>query len=220
MSNIGIYIRQYLTRILVIVCILTVIASYIFVSPQISRANTELQLWNSNIGTFALFTGFITIFIRFGRKVMNREEDWQFGIYTLFVIIAWTAFGIYNGSVSAVYIKAYYATKVALHAASIGMLVFFFLSAVFRVFRINDLRGAILPICASILVAANAPWAQSIFPGITNIGMWFMDNMQMAGARSIVMVAAVGGIALGVRVLLGLEHGALRAVKSSEGGEG
>lgn len=216
MSDIVVFVRSYLTRILVIICILTVLVSYIFISPQVSKANIELQLWNSNIGTFALFTGFITIIIRFGRKVMNKEEDWQFGIYTLVVIFAWIMYGTYFGAFSSEYIKAYYATKVGLHAASIGMLVFFFLSAVFRVFRIKDLRGVVLPICASILVAANAPWAQKIFPGISNMGMWLMDNVQMPGARSIVMVAAVGGIALGVRILLGLEHGALRAIKSSE----
>lgn len=216
MSRSVFQVTGYLTRILVVVCILSVLISYFFVIPQMTAVSDELLRWQTNIGTFALFTGIITIALRFGRKVKNREEDWYFGLYTLIIIAIWVLFGTYFGAFSATYIKAYYSTKVALHAASIGLLIFFNLSAMYRVFRITRLRGAILPICAAILIAANSPWGQTLFPGISNVGMWLMDNLQMPGARSIVMVAAVGGIALGIRILLGLERGALRAVRAAE----
>lgn len=212
------YIRTNLTRVLIAVCLLTVLISYFFIAPPVTAAFTELSKWNTNIGTFALFTGLIVIVIRFARTIINRQEDWVFCLYTLILIGAWTTFGIYYGVFSDTYIKAYYSTKIALHAASIGLLIFFNLSAIYRVFRIKNYRTAIFSIAASILVAANSPWGQNLFPGISTLGAWVMDNLQMPGSRTIVVVAAIGGIALSIRILLGLEKGALRAVRSGRGG--
>lgn len=214
-------IRTHLTRVIIAICALTTLISYLFVAQPATDVFTELQKQNTNIGTFALFTGFIVIIMRFVQKIMKKEEDWQFCIYAFAIMALWIPLGVYVGQSSAEYVKAFYSTKVALHAAAIGLLIFFNLSAVYRVFRMKDFRTAILPITAAILVATNSPWAQSLFPGINAAGMWLIDNLQMPGARTITIVAAIGGLALGVRILLGLERGALRAVKpvESTGGE-
>lgn len=212
------YIRTNLTKALIAICILTLLISYFFIAPPVTAAATELSNWNTNIGTFALFTGLIVIIIRYARTIVNREEDWVFCLYTLALIACWTTFGIYYGVFSDTYIKAYYTTKIALHAASIGLLVFFYLSAIYRVFRMKNFRTALFAVAASILVAANSPWGQSVFPGISTFGAWLLDNLQMPGARTIVVVAGIGGIALSIRILLGLERGALRAVRSGRAG--
>jgi hypothetical protein len=212
------FIRTYLTRILIIVTVVTILLSYFALSTQAVDFATELRKQNTNIGTFALFTGLIVIIIRFGRNIVQKAEDWPFSIYALGVMALWIPLGIWVGISSDAYIKAYYSTKVALHAGAIALLIFFNLSAVYRVFRIKDFRGAILPIASALLVAANAPWAQSLFPGIGTVGSWVMDNLQMPGARTITLVSAIGGLALGVRILMGWERGALRAVRPAEGG--
>jgi hypothetical protein len=219
-ATISLITRKYVTRIIIVVFALMTLLSYLFVAPQITSNYNSSLVFNTNMGYFYLFSGLLVISIRFIRRIIVRAEEWYFGAFALVIIAAWVVYGTIVGYSSSEYIKAYYSTKVALHASAIGLLLFFNLSAVYRVFRMQNFRSVLFLVCASILVAANSPWGQSLFPGINVLGAWIMDNLQMPGARTITMIEAVGAIAISVRILLGMERGALRAVTTTETGGG
>jgi hypothetical protein len=63
------------------------------------------------------------------------------------------------------------------------------------------------------VVARNAPALVSLWPGFTTLGDWTMDVVVGGGTRGIVIGAAIGAIATGLRTLIGYETGYLGRVR-------
>lgn len=207
------YVRTYLVRLLIIIGLVATLASYYFVSPQVDAVANELNIWNMNIMTFTLFVGIFTIFSRYIKSVMDRSKYWPYMLYGMVLIIVWIIFGTYTGIYSDIYQTAFLSTKITLHIAILGQLIFFMTSAAYRLFRIRTMRTAVFAICAMAIVACNAPWLLGPFPIVDKISFWLLNNPSMAGARALMITGGIGGVVLGIRLLLGLEKGALRATE-------
>jgi len=119
--------------------------------------------------------------------------------------------GLFSGLYSDLYQTAFLSTKITLHIAILGQLIFFYLSAMYRTFRVRTLRTGILVICALIMVVLNSPITLSIWSGADGISYWLLNNLGMGGARAVVITSGVGGVVLAFKILMGLEKGALRA---------
>lgn len=205
------YVRTYLTRIVLIVSCLGIIIGYYFASPSATSLSSELYLWDMGIMSFTLFVGLLTIFARYGKSIMKRDENWIFHLYCLAMIVIWIPFGLTTGINSDIYQTVYFSTKITLHIAILGLLLFFCVSAMYRTFRIRSLRTAVFAVLTLAMVFLNAPYLTTPFPSLTKVAFWFLDNPQMAGARAMVMCSGIGGVILGLRVLLGREKSATRA---------
>jgi len=204
------YIRTYLAQAVIIVGCLAMLIGYFLVSPEAGRVADELNIWNMNVGTFTLFVGIITIFMRYGRSIINRDPNWLFHLYCLVVIALWVPFGTLTGVYSDLYQTLYLNTKITLHITIIGEMIFFCVSAMYRTFRIKSFRTFVLAFLAALMIVFNAPWLTTPFPQVGDAAYWLLNNPQMAAARAMVICGGIGGIILGIRILLGLEKGALR----------
>jgi hypothetical protein len=111
------------------------------------------------------------------------------------------------------YQTAFLSTKITLHIAILGQLIYFYVSGAYRTFRLKSLRTAALALSAVLIILANAPWIQNPFPIVGEFAYWLLNNPNMAGSRAIVITGAIGAIVLGLRVLLGLERGAMRVTE-------
>lgn len=204
------YIRTYLARVVIIVGVLAMLISYYFVNPTVSSIATEMRLWNTNIGSFSLFVGLISIFARYGRSIMNRAPNWYFHLYCLAVIVIWLIFGWNTGIYADIYQKAYLSTKITLHITIIGQLIFFCVSAMYRTSRVRSLRSAVFVFFTVLIIVLNAPWMLTPYPQAGNLSTWLLDNVQMAPSRAMVLCGGIGGLILSMRIIMGLEKGALR----------
>jgi hypothetical protein len=216
MSATSTYIRTYLSRIVVIVGVVATLAGYYFKSAPISAVANELNLWNMVIGSFTLFVGLISVFARYSRSIMNRSRNWMLHAYCLAVIVVWIILGNIIGMYSTLYQTLYLSTKITLHITIIGQLIFFSVSGMYRTFRVRSLRTAVFAFFTVLIIILNMPPLITPFPIFGDLAYWLLDNPQMAGARAMVMCGGIGGVILGIRILLGVEKGALRAT----GGEG
>jgi len=209
------YVRGYLVRLLIITGCLSALISWYFVSPQADTAFTELNIMNMNISLFTLFVGIITISARYIRTIKAREKYWPYQLYAMVLMILWVIMGTTVGLFSDFYQTAYLSTKITLHIAILGQIVFFMASGAYRVFRIRNLRTAIFAIGAATLCALNAPWIAIPFPQLDPFREWLLSHPGMAPGRGIMIAGAIGACALGIRVFLGLEKGALRVTEAA-----
>lgn len=213
MSKSFVAARGYVTRLLVLVGCLSVLAAWYFTSPEVSSLANELQIWNINIGTFTLFVGVLTLSMRYYTNIKNRESRWQYKVYSLVLIAVWIIFGLNSGLYSNIYQVAYLNTKIMLHISSLGMLVFFLISGAYRVFRMRSIRAAWFASLATFIGLLLHPWVSTAFPVSDTILYWLLDNPAMAGVRALMISGAIGGVVLGIRVILGWEKSALRATE-------
>jgi hypothetical protein len=86
-----------------------------------------------------------------------------------------------------------------------ALLAFFIASAAFRAFRIRSPEALLLAIAAFILMLGRVPLGNSIHPYIPAAADWLMEIPQNAAKRGILIGAALGVMATGIRVILGLE---------------
>ena len=215
MSSTLTYIRLNLARLLIIIGILSAFGTWFFSVTIIDQIFTEINVWNINISTFTLFTGLLVISLRYIRGIQTRTSDvWIFQVYALVLIVAWIIFGVFVGQFSDLYQTAFLSTKITLHIAILGQVIFYYVSGAYRTFRIKTLRTAVLAGFAIIIICLNAPWLQNPFPVAQDISYWLLNNPQMAASRAMVITGGIGSIVLGIRVLLGLEKGIQRITEA------
>ena len=92
------------------------------------------------------------------------------------------------------------------NATMFALLAFFIASAAFRAFRARNVEAALLLGAAILILLGRAPIGRSISQYLPEVADWILDIPNNAGRRAIMMGAALGGIATGLRVILGLER--------------
>jgi hypothetical protein len=93
-----------------------------------------------------------------------------------------------------------------------ALLAFFIASAAFRAFRIRTVEAGMLAVAALIVMLGRVPigdLATHGLPSFLRLGamqQWIMDFPQNASKRAILIGAALGVMATGLRVILGIER--------------
>ncbi len=87
-----------------------------------------------------------------------------------------------------------------------ALLAFFVASAAFRAFRARNTEAALLLTAAIVMMLGRAPLGRALWDALPDIAQWLLDVPSNGGRRAIMMGAAVGAIATGLRVIVGLER--------------
>lgn len=96
-----------------------------------------------------------------------------------------------------------------------SLLAFYIASAAFRAFRIRTVEAGLLAVAALIVMLGRVPvgdvltsWMPGWMHAFTLPAMqdWIMENPQNAAKRAILIGAALGVMATGLRVILGIER--------------
>jgi hypothetical protein len=97
-------------------------------------------------------------------------------------------------------------------ATMFGLLAFFIASAAFRAFRIRTIEAGLLAVAAMIVMLGRVPIGTVLTSSLpeplqlATIQEWVMNNPQNAAKRAILIGAALGVMATGLRVILGVER--------------
>jgi hypothetical protein len=115
------------------------------------------------------------------------------------------------GPTGRVYVWIYDYVFYPCNATMFALLAFFIASAAFRAFRARNAEAALLLGAAIIIMLGRAPIGRAISDLLPLISDWILDVPNNAGRRAIMMGAALGAIATGLRIILGLERSHLGA---------
>lgn len=87
-----------------------------------------------------------------------------------------------------------------------ALLAFFVASAAFRAFRARNTEAALLLGAAILVMLGRAPIGGAISDIFPTLSQWLIDIPNNGGRRAIMMGAAIGAVATGLRVIVGLER--------------
>ena len=99
-----------------------------------------------------------------------------------------------------------------LSATTFSLLAFFIASAAFRALRIRSVEAGLLAAAALIVILGRVPIGDALtgwLPGplrLAALQQWIMEVPQSAARRAVLIGAALGVMATGLRVVLGLER--------------
>ncbi len=148
--------------------------------------------------------------------ISKRESGWQYKIVLVIALVATITIGaiegrgfLAEGNVSKWIYDQLYSPMAA---TMFSLLAFFIASAAFRAFRIRTVEAGLLAIAALIVMLGRVPlgtlltsWLPESI-GLPAVQDWIMEIPQNAAKRAILIGAALGVMATGLRVILGIER--------------
>ncbi len=178
-----------------------------------------LQWYNILLG-FTLILGIDTLIAYHWRKIKTNPKDKPYSIaliasivITLFIgIFSWIKYGdpFKAGSPFMFYYDYIF---VPLQSTMFALLAFFIASAAYRAFRARNLEATLLLIAAAFVMIGRVPAGDNILNiylfgyhiTLPKIAAWILDTPNMAVQRGILIGVALGGIAMSLRIILGIE---------------
>jgi len=225
----SVFVRRNIPIIIVFVTSLLVMLDYFLLLPPVDTATNKswtdatvkiLQNWGIILTAFALGFGAVNLFYLHTRHISRRSKaQWPFSLWLLLMIILFTGIGVAFGATSTTYSWLYNASYFALSATVYSSLGFYMTSGIFRALRARNIDAAILLITGGIALAKNAPALASAYPILVSIDSWLNAVPTTSAMRGIMIGAALGALALGLRTMMGRETGFLgRQTEAERGG--
>jgi len=157
--------------------------------------------------------------------IYRRQPGWIYKLVLVISLIATTIIGLAEGrnwqDPSSASIWIYDHLFSPMSATMFALLAFFIASAAFRAFRIRTVEAGLLAVAALIVMLGRVPLGDLLsdwlfqakwLPGaphtlqLSSLQEWIMDVPQNTAKRAILIGAALGVMATGLRVILGIER--------------
>jgi hypothetical protein len=221
-------VRRQIPILIVLVTALIIMADYFLKLPPIdvvtnkswtSTVVTDIQNWGIVLAAFALGFGAVNLTYLHTRHISRRTKgQWPFSIWLLLVIIIFAGTGIATGATSSAYSWLYNSSYFALSATVYSSLGFYMTSGIYRALRARNMESALLLIVGAIAIMRNAPAIAVAAPIVINMEAWISAIPTTSAQRGIMIGAALGAIALGIRTMIGRETGFLGRLTEAEKG--
>jgi hypothetical protein len=205
--------KNQVTRYITLFFGMFFIVSAFIVAPEYKAAEKQLNNWALIIISFAYILGVINVARIHAHKVGRRVSGWGYSVVTLFGMGVMIIFGIFvpvawmggyeQGSLFA---WLFDNGQVPLQATMFSLLAFFIASAAFRAFRVKNVLASLLAVTAVLVMMGRVSLGEMIWPDFPRFVEWIMSNLQTAGQRAVKIGAALGAVATGLKIVLGIEQ--------------
>lgn len=148
--------------------------------------------------------------------VVRRQPGWTYKLVLVAGLVVTVALGLIEGrDFQALGTRStwiYDQVYSSMSSAMFALLAFFIASAAFRAFRIRTAEAALLAAAAFLVMMGRVPLGGVLTAGLPHewrvetIAQWILDVPQNAANRAILIGAALGVMATGLRVILGIER--------------
>ncbi len=177
--------------------------------PAIKTTYDDIQQWVIIVVAFTYVLGVANVLRINWTQVSRKEKDWPFKIVLIGGMLATIAIGFSEGSHylddGSRFTWIYNTFYSSMSATMFSLLAFFIASAAFRAFRVRTMEAFLLSVAAFILMLGRVPIGNLIHPALPEAADWLMEIPQNAAKRGILMGAALGVMATGFRIILGIE---------------
>lgn len=172
--------------------------------------------WAAVITAIGLLLGIFSVVGSHVQRVRQRSVDWGYSLLLLLGLLAVIVVGMFfplpgrgglvlPSTLAEIPIRTFFSVVYEPLASSLlALLAFFSLSAALRALRRGSADASVVIVVAVlVLLVQLAPVAA--LPGVGNSIQWLNDYVALAGARGLLIGAAIGAVVAGVRVLLGFD---------------
>ena len=148
--------------------------------------------------------------------IYKRTPGWPYRVVLVIGLVVTIAIGLMDGrgfqEAGTRFTWIYNTFYNSMSATMFALLAFFIASAAFRAFRIRTVEAGLLAVAAIIVMLGRVPLGNVLTGALPErfqlqaIQEWVMNNPQNAAKRAILIGAALGVMATGLRVILGIER--------------
>lgn len=166
-----------------------------------------LKAWGAIVFAFAVLLGLANVVLFHVRRIVARDSQMPFSVLILATtLVVFLLVSPLPGSTSAGAQWVLRYVYQPLEASFLALLVFFIATAVYRALRVRTWEMALFALSAVIVLIGSVPFMQVISPLIPAAKEWVINVPALAGVRGILLGAALGIIATGLRLLTGIDR--------------
>ncbi|WP_129628215.1 hypothetical protein [Candidatus Oscillochloris fontis] len=175
-----------------------------------------LVRWAALITAIALLIGIMSVAWSHLQRVRQRHAEWGYSLVLLAGMVLVIVVGIFfplpgrSGiilprSLAEQPIHVLFALIYQPIASSLlALLAFFSLSAILRALGRRSVDALVIVGIALVVLVVQLP-PVAMVPGVTAVVQWMSDYVALAGARGLLIGAAIGALVASIRVLLGFD---------------
>jgi hypothetical protein len=194
---------KWLSTAVAIAVGIIVLLGFFFTLPLLDVLSITFKEWAIILTAFALLVGLINLLLVHLARIFRRQEPGAF--YSLIVLltsitvmIIGLLFGVADGPMSWIFNNIY----VPLQGAFFALTVFFLATAAYRAMRARSVETLMMLIAALIVFLGQTPLVNLL----ADAKEWALGIPSTAGVRGILLGVALGTIATGLRLLIGIDR--------------
>jgi lysylphosphatidylglycerol synthetase-like protein (DUF2156 family) len=160
--------------------------------------------WLQIIGVLAVGLGLVSLTQVNLIKVRRRVAGWGYALITLIGLALMLATGFvwdYRDVKNPFQFLFEYAL-LPIYATMFSLLAFYIASAAFRAFKARNALATTILVTALIVMLGQVPVGAPLAP----IKSWIMEIPNMAGFRAIMLGIGLGGVAMALKIIFGIER--------------
>ncbi|NVM23284.1 MAG: hypothetical protein HWN68_16060 [Desulfobacterales bacterium] len=196
--------------VITVIVAIFMLLEYYFPVPGIKSTAKTIRDWAVIIAAFALGLGAANLLRIHSLNIQRRTTGiWPFSIWLIFMLLLFFVVGVTLSIEHTAYKWIYQNGYLVLYASVFSLISFYVITSFYRAMSIRSIETSILIVCAIFAMLKNTPAAVAFWPGFETIGTWLLDVPNASVHRAAILTAAIGSIALSIRVLMGRERAQL-----------
>jgi len=164
--------------------------------------------WAIIVAAVALILGLINLLSVHFKRIGDRAEGWPYSIALILAMLAVAVPGLLDAAGPRNSLVAWIFANVQypLQAAMFALLAFFIFTAAYRAFRLRHWESTFFILAGVFVLLGATPLTDTLWSGFADIRAWILAVPAMAGARGIILGAALATVIAGTRILLGIDR--------------
>ncbi len=197
----------------------------------VTTAADEMKQWGIIVIAASILLGIGNLVRVHSKNIARKNRGWGYSIITLAVMVVMLFLGLWPGAhlgpneaIGTVaegtpFNWMFIYMQVPLQSTMFSLLAFFIASAAYRAFRLRSAESSLLLIAAIIVMLGRVPLGAYLTRNLPEHAQlpWITETIMaypnMAAFRGILMGAALGVMAMGLRIILGIERSYLGGEK-------
>lgn len=158
--------------------------------------------WAIIVAAFALILGFLNVLIVHLNRILRFKRGWFYSIFLILAMMIVLLLGLVEGPQGSLTSQIFQYILFPLQATLFSLLAFFVASAAYRAFRVRSWESALLVITGIVVLLGQIP----LWKELMTLKEGIFEVLVMPGTRGILLGVALGTVATGLRVLLGIDR--------------
>lgn len=201
--------KNLVTTAIIVITSLVLFVAFFLTTPAIKDAASAIQVFTVPLGGFALGLGALSLAIYYSKRIMKKEQYWQYNVVALASMATVIVLGFLEPQPQSTFQWYNLNVLTTLETAIWSVLAFFMVSAAYRGLKIRTVESSLLMIAAIFVMLGNAPIGPALWGPFADIGAWIMNVPNVAGMRGLNIVVAIGIFVIALRTYMGRERSTL-----------
>ncbi len=194
---------KWLSTAVAIAVGIIVLLGYFFPVPLLNALGIAFKEWAIILTAFALLVGLVNLLLVHLARILRRQEPGA--LYSIIVLVTsitvmliGLVFGVADAPMSWIFDHVY----LPLQGAFFALAAFFLATAAYRAMRARSFETLLMLIAALIVLLGQTPLVNLL----ADAKAWALSVPSTAGVRGILLGVALGTIATGLRLLIGMDR--------------